>query len=173
MTSHDSRNWKLLLYFSKKFGCKTKVTAQWKFHLGLKSSLISDFSAVAVFNCNIFLFGQALLGTSAGHCIRRPAPQQPACRGSGPATHTTRGTTTTSRYVNSVTNTWTSKRTKEISRHADHLEVGKKCTEVRVRNQLRRDDKAHKQGSPPWFWNPEETSLEVQNRGISGPIKRI
>ena len=25
---------------------------------------------------------------------------------------------------------------------------------------------------PPWFWNPGQTSPEVQNRGISGPTKR-
>ena len=25
---------------------------------------------------------------------------------------------------------------------------------------------------PPWLWNPEETSSEVQNRGISSPTKR-
>ena len=25
---------------------------------------------------------------------------------------------------------------------------------------------------PPWFWNPRQTSPEVQNRGISGPTKR-
>ena len=26
--------------------------------------------------------------------------------------------------------------------------------------------------NPLWLWNPEETSPEVQNRGISGPTKR-
>ena len=25
---------------------------------------------------------------------------------------------------------------------------------------------------PPWLWNPGQTSPEVQNRGISGPMKR-
>ena len=27
-------------------------------------------------------------------------------------------------------------------------------------------------GCPLWLWNPEETSPEVENRGISGPTKR-
>ena len=30
-----------------------------------------------------------------------------------------------------------------------------------------------KYGCPLWFWNPEETSPEVQNRGISGSTKRL
>ena len=25
--------------------------------------------------------------------------------------------------------------------------------------------------NPLWLWNPEKTSLEIQNRGISGPQK--
>ena len=29
-----------------------------------------------------------------------------------------------------------------------------------------------KWGNPPWFWNPGQTPPEVQNRSISGPIKR-
>ena len=33
-------------------------------------------------------------------------------------------------------------------------------------------DKAYKQGDLPWLWNPGQASPEVQNSGISGPIKR-
>ena len=29
-----------------------------------------------------------------------------------------------------------------------------------------------RQGDPPWLWSPEQTSSEVQNRGINCPTKR-
>ena len=38
---------------------------------------------------------------------------------------------------------------------------------------LHTGDKACKQWNPTWLWNPEVKSPEVQNRGISGPSKRI
>ena len=30
-----------------------------------------------------------------------------------------------------------------------------------------------KRGDPPWLWNPGQTSLEFQNRGVSGSPKRL
>ena len=44
--------------------------------------------------------------------------------------------------------------------------------EVNLRNPLSTGDEACKWGSQLWLWNPGQTSPEVQNRDISGPIKR-
>ena len=34
------------------------------------------------------------------------------------------------------------------------------------------NEEAYKRGNPPWSSNPEQTSSEVQNRGISGPKRK-
>ena len=39
--------------------------------------------------------------------------------------------------------------------------------EVNLRNLLCAGEEARKRGNPPWFWNPGQTSPEVQSRGIS------
>ena len=44
--------------------------------------------------------------------------------------------------------------------------------EINPRNPLHEGNEAHRQGNPPLLWNPEETSTEVQNLGISVPTKR-
>ena len=43
--------------------------------------------------------------------------------------------------------------------------------EVDLRNPLRANDKARKQGNLLWLWNAEQMSPVVQNRGISAPTK--
>ena len=46
--------------------------------------------------------------------------------------------------------------------------------EVNQRNPLHKGDEASKWGNPPWLWNPEETSPEIQKRGIiSGTTNRM
>ena len=44
--------------------------------------------------------------------------------------------------------------------------------EVNLRSLLCTGEEAHKRGNPHWLWNPEQTSPEVENRGITGPTKR-
>ena len=57
---------------------------------------------------------------------------------------------------------------KRLDWHADLYTVS--------RCHTRGESEDHKpestQRNPPWLWNPEQTSPEVQNRGISGLMKR-
>ena len=52
----------------------------------------------------------------------------------------------------------------QLQCHASHEEVN-------LRNPLLEVMKHASEGYPPWLWNPRQTSLEVQNKDIHGPIK--
>ena len=57
--------------------------------------------------------------------------------------------------------------------HASHQEVNRCRTADEIREFIACRRQSTQVRHPPWLWNPGETSPEVQNRGISGPTKRI
>ena len=58
---------------------------------------------------------------------------------------------------------------KNLGCHGDLYTVSRCCT--RGESEDHTGEKARKK-DPPWLWNIGQTSPEVQNRGISGPMKR-
>ena len=46
-----------------------------------------------------------------------------------------------------------------------------KCKHLRINLRIKQARKHTR--DPPWLWNPGQTSPELENRGVSGPIKGI
>ena len=56
--------------------------------------------------------------------------------------------------------------------HADHQEVSRCHTRGASEESIPCRLQCMQMREPPWLWNPEQISPEVQNRGISRPTKK-
>ena len=61
---------------------------------------------------------------------------------------------------------------KRLGCNAGHLEVSRCCTSGESDESSACRWWSLQARDRPWIWNPEQISLKVQNRGISGPTKR-
>ena len=61
---------------------------------------------------------------------------------------------------------------KRLSRHAGCQEVSKCCTRGESEESIACNWRSTQVRDPPWLWNPEHTSSDAQNSGISNPTKR-
>ena len=68
--------------------------------------------------------------------------------------------------------TCTSKWIKMLSCHADHQEVSRCCTWDESEKSIAYKRTNLQSWNPPWFWNPEQTSLPVQNGANRDPRKQ-
>ena len=63
-------------------------------------------------------------------------------------------------------------RLKRLGGYAGIQEISRCCTRGEFEESIGRRRESTQVRDPPWFWNPGQTSPEVQNRGIIGLTKR-